>query len=444
METIKEAWSGVLDYLRAMPDLSEVGFNTWISPLEPRSIEGDTMVFYVESGFQRQVILGQYEGKIKKAIWEVLGLQLDLKIIAGDDASAQPQTAEQDTSGNLFSNDSSNYEYSFENFIVGPSNKYAHAASQAVAKHPASRYNPLFIYGGSGLGKTHLLYAIGNEIKKNTPGANILYTTCEFMTNELIEAIKNKTPEDFRNKYRQVDVLMVDDIQFISGKESTMDEFFYTFNALHQANKQVVLTSDRPPKEIATLSDRLRSRFEMGLLADIQPPDLETRIAIIKRKAQIFGVDIDNDVAAYIAGQLKSNVRQLEGVIKKLWAQCELTGERANINTAKMAIRDLQSENPPTEVIVDRVISEVSRTMNVTPEDILSQKRTAAVSRARQVSSYVVRTITGLSTENVGKFFGARDHSTIVYAIKKVEEMMQRDPSFRGMVNDIIKNVSDM
>jgi len=223
-----------------------------------------------------------------------------------------------------------------------------------------------------------------------------------------------------------------------------MDEFFYTFNALHQANKQVVLTSDRPPKEIATLSDRLRSRFEMGLLADIQPPDLETRIAIIKRKAQIFGVDIDNDVAAYIAGQLKSNVRQLEGVIKKLWAQCELTGERANINTAKMAIRDLQSENPPTEVIVDRVISEVSRTMNVTPEDILSQKRTAAVSRARQVSSYVVRTITGLSTENVGKFFGARDHSTIVYAIKKVEEMMQRDPSFRGMVNDIIKNVSDM
>ena len=288
METIKEAWSGVLDYLRAMPDLSEVGFNTWISPLEPRSIEGDTMVFYVESGFQRQVILGQYEGKIKKAIWEVLGLQLDLKIIAGDDASAQPQTAEQNTSGNLFSNDSSNYEYSFENFIVGPSNKYAHAASQAVAKHPASRYNPLFIYGGSGLGKTHLLYAIGNEIKKNTPGANILYTTCEFMTNELIEAIKNKTPEDFRNKYRQVDVLMVDDIQFISGKESTMDEFFYTFNALHQANKQVVLTSDRPPKEIATLSDRLRSRFEMGLLADIQPPDLETRIAIIKRKAWIL------------------------------------------------------------------------------------------------------------------------------------------------------------
>ena len=344
METIKEAWSGVLDYLRAMPDLSEVGFNTWISPLEPRSIEGDTMVFYVESGFQRQVILGQYEGKIKKAIWEVLGLQLDLKIIAGDDASAQPQTAEQNTSGNLFSNDSSNYEYSFENFIVGPSNKYAHAASQAVAKHPASRYNPLFIYGGSGLGKTHLLYAIGNEIKKNTPGANILYTTCEFMTNELIEAIKNKTPEDFRNKYRQVDVLMVDDIQFISGKESTMDEFFYTFNALHQANKQVVLTSDRPPKEIATLSDRLRSRFEMGLLADIQPPDLETRIAIIKRKAQIFGVDIDNYVAAYIAGQLKSNVRQLEGVIKKLWAQCELTGERANINTVEDLISKTEDE----------------------------------------------------------------------------------------------------
>lgn len=448
METLHEAWSGVLNYLHTMPDLSEVGFNTWISLLEPRGIENNRMVLYVDSGFQRQIILEQYGEKIKKAIWESLGLSLELDIITGDDvpASAEIQAAPADeaASGNLFGKNAANYEYSFENFIVGSSNKYAHAASQAVAKNPAGRYNPLFIYGGSGLGKTHLLYAICNEIKKNTPDVKILYTTCEYMTNELIESLRNKSPEEFRTKYRQVDVLMVDDIQFLAGKEATQEEFFHTFEALHQANKQIVLTSDRPPKEIATLSDRLRSRFEMGLLADIQPPDLETRIAIVKRKAQIFDIAIDDEVASYIAGQLKSNVRQLEGVIKKLRAQCELNGERASINTAKMAIRDLQNDNPPIELVVDRVIGEVSRTMNVTPEDIRSQKRTASVSRARQVSAYVVRSITGLSTESTGKYFGARDHSTIVYAVKKVEELMERDPSFRGVVNDIIKNVSEL
>lgn len=236
---------------------------------------------------------------------------------------------------------------------------------------------------------------------------------------------------------------MVDDIQFIAGKEATQEEFFHTFEALHQANKQIVLTSDRPPKEIATLEDRLRSRFEMGLLADIQPPDLETRIAIVKRKAQIFDVAIDDDVAAYIAGQLKSNVRQLEGAIKRLRAQCILNGERATINTAKMAIRDIQNDNPPIPVTVDRIISEVARTMNVTPEDIRSSKRSANVSQARQVSAYVVRSITGLSMKAIGEHFGTRDHSTIVYAIKKVEDMMAKDPSFKGRVNDIIKNVSE-
>lgn len=446
METLKEAWSGVLDYLHTLPDISEVAFNVWLSCIEPVSIEDDKVIVYVHTNFQRKIIAEHYTEKLKSAIENVLGLPLDLEIRSGEDdapSSSAPAPQEDPDEGNLFGSNTANYEYSFENFIVGSSNKYAHAASQAVAKNPAGHYNPLFIYGGSGLGKTHLLYAICNEIKKNSPDVKILYTKGEYMTNELIESLRNKSSAEFRAKYRQVDVLMVDDIQFIAGKEATQEEFFHTFEALHQANKQIVLTSDRPPKEIATLEDRLRSRFEMGLLADIQPPDLETRIAIVKRKAQIFDVAIDDDVAAYIAGQLKSNVRQLEGAIKRLRAQCILNGERATINTAKMAIRDIQNDNPPIPVTVDRIISEVARTMNVTPEDIRSSKRSANVSQARQVSAYVVRSITGLSMKAIGEHFGTRDHSTIVYAIKKVEDMMAKDPSFKGRVNDIIKNVSE-
>ncbi len=446
METLKEAWSGVLDYLHTLPDISEVAFNVWLSCIEPVSIEDDKVIVYVHTNFQRKIIAEHYTEKLKSAIENVLGLPLDLEIRSGEEdapSSSAPAPQEDPDEGNLFGSNTANYEYSFENFIVGSSNKYAHAASQAVAKNPAGHYNPLFIYGGSGLGKTHLLYAICNEIKKNSPDVKILYTKGEYMTNELIESLRNKSSAEFRAKYRQVDVLMVDDIQFIAGKEATQEEFFHTFEALHQANKQIVLTSDRPPKEIATLEDRLRSRFEMGLLADIQPPDLETRIAIVKRKAQIFDVAIDDDVAAYIAGQLKSNVRQLEGAIKRLRAQCILNGERATINTAKMAIRDIQNDNPPIPVTVDRIISEVARTMNVTPEDIRSSKRSANVSQARQVSAYVVRSITGLSMKAIGEHFGTRDHSTIVYAIKKVEDMMAKDPSFKGRVNDIIKNVSE-
>lgn len=446
METLKEAWSGVLDYLHTLPDISEVAFNVWLSCIEPVSIEDDKVIVYVHTNFQRKIIAEHYTEKLKSAIENVLGLPLNLEIRSGEEDTPSPSAPapqEDPDEGNLFGSNTANYEYSFENFIVGSSNKYAHAASQAVAKNPAGHYNPLFIYGGSGLGKTHLLYAICNEIKKNSPDGKILYTKGEYMTNELIESLRNKSSAEFRAKYRQVDVLMVDDIQFIAGKEATQEEFFHTFEALHQANKQIVLTSDRPPKEIATLEDRLRSRFEMGLLADIQPPDLETRIAIVKRKAQIFDVAIDDDVASYIAGQLKSNVRQLEGAIKRLRAQCILNGERATINTAKMAIRDIQNDNPPIPVTVDRIISEVARTMNVTPEDIRSSKRSANVSQARQVSAYVVRSITGLSMKAIGEHFGTRDHSTIVYAIKKVEDMMAKDPSFKGRVNDIIKNVSE-
>ncbi|HIZ19454.1 MAG TPA: chromosomal replication initiator protein DnaA [Firmicutes bacterium] len=445
METIKEVWSGILDYLHSQEDISEVAYNVWISCIEPRTIEDGEVVVYVHTNFQKKIISEHYAEKLTQAFEQVMGIPLGLKILSGEEASADPPalTPESSEPGSPFGPKGSDYEYSFENFIVGSSNKFAYAASQAVASKPAGYYNPLFIYGGSGLGKTHLLYAICNEIRKNTPSVKIIYTKGEYIANELIEAIGSGTTPEFRAKYRQVDVLLVDDIQFIAGKISTQEEFFHTFDALHQANKQIVLTSDRPPKEIATLEERLRTRFEMGLLADIQPPDLETRIAIIKRKAKLLDLVISDNVAEYIASQLKNSVRQLEGAVKRMRAQYLLGGEAPSLITAQNAIRDIRNDSQPVPVTVERIITEVARTMNVTPEDIRSTKRSAPISQARQVAEYVVRDITGLPMKSIGEEFGTRDHSTIVYAIQKVENRMTKDPSFKGMVMDIIKNISE-
>ena len=442
METIKEVWSGILDYLHNLDDISEVAYNVWITCIEPRTIEDGEVVVFVHTNFQKKIVSEHYADKLKDAFENVLGIPLGLKIVSGEDLEKTTAAAPPPASGNLFDG-STDQDYSFENFVVGSSNKFAHAASQAVASKPAGYYNPLFIYGGSGLGKTHLLYAICNEIRKNSPAANILFTKGEYMANELIEAIQKGQTMEFRAKYRQVDVLLIDDIQFISGKVSTQEEFFHTFDALHQANKQIVLTSDRPPREIATLEERLRTRFEMGLLADIQPPDLETRIAIIRRKAQRLDIPITDDIAEYIAGQLKSNVRQLEGAVKCMRAQYLLAGEQPTLVTAQNAIRDIRNDSQPVPITVERIINEVARTMTVTPEDIRSTKRSAPISQARQVAAYVVRSITGLPMKAIGEEFGTRDHSTIVYAIQKVESRMAKDSSFKGMVGDIIKNISE-
>ncbi len=444
METIKEAWSGILDFLHNQEDISEVAYNMWIKCIEPCTIEGNTVVVSVRTRFQRGIITGQYAGKFQHAFQQVLGIPFELKVLC-----SEPENDEEESSTalpqaeNLFGQRQSDYEYSFENFVVGSSNKFAHAASQAVALKPAGSYNPLFIHGGSGLGKTHLLFAICNEIKKNAPDTRILYTKGEFITNELIEAIRSSQMSEFRAKYRQVDILLIDDIQFIAGRQSTQEEFFHTFDALHQANKQIVLTSDRPPREIATLEDRLRSRFEMGLLADIQPPDLETRIAIVKRKAQLLELSLNDDVVEYIASQLKTNVRQLEGAVRRLQAQCMLEGEHPTILSAQAAIRDIKNDNQPVPITVERIINEVARTMSVTPEDIRSNKRSATISSARQVAEYIVRDITGMTMEDIGTEFGGRDHTSVVYAIQKVEQKMETNAGFKGLVNDIIKNISD-
>lgn len=448
METIKDAWSGILEYLHNSPDISDVAYNTWITCIEPSTIENNTVILSVNTTFQRSIIESQYAEKIKNAFREVLGISFDLKIISKETETPKQILTEQPSqefpsAENMLGKHSSDYEYSFENFVVGPSNKFAHAASQAVANKPASDYNPLFIYGGSGLGKTHLLFAICNEIRKRDPNTKILFTKGEFMTNELIEAIRSQSTKKFREKYRQVDVLLIDDIQFISGKQSTQEEFFHTFDELHQANKQIVLTSDRPPREIATLEERLRTRFEMGLMADIQPPDLETRIAIIKRKAQLLNLEISDDVSEFLASQLKSNVRQLEGAVRRIQARCQLEGAAPSQLIAQEAIRDIKNDNQPVPITVERIINEVARTMSVSASDIRSNKRSASISSARQVAIYAVRNITSLPMKSIGEEFGARDHSTVVYALQKVEERMETNYSFKGMVNDILKNISE-
>ncbi|MBQ9963548.1 MAG: chromosomal replication initiator protein DnaA [Clostridia bacterium] len=448
MESIKEAWSGVLAYLHDQPDISEVAYNTWISCIEPQMIDAGTFVVSVRTNFQRGIITGQYEEKIRTAIKAVFGIPFSLKIISEEDqnkpaSEVLPTTTAFPSAENMLDKNPTTEDYSFENFVIGPSNKLAHAASQAVANKPAGDFNPLFIYGGSGLGKTHLMFAICNEIRRRDPSMRVLFTKAEFMTTELIEAIRNNSTKEFRAKYRQVDILLIDDIQFISGKQSTQEEFFHTFDELHQSGKQIVLTSDRPPREIATLEERLRTRFEMGLMVDIQPPDLETRIAIVKRKAQLLNMNISDDIVDCLASHLKSNVRQLEGAVRRMHAQCMLEGESPTLITAQAAIRDIKNDNQPVPITVEKIITEVARTLSVTPEDIRSNKRSTSISTARQVAIYVVRNVTSLPMEAIGEEFGGRDHSTVVYALQKVSKRMETETTFAGMIKDIIKNVSE-
>lgn len=438
METINEAWAKVLAYLQETAQFSQTAFDVWLNQIEPAAIENGEMVCLVQTEFQKNTIEQHYSPKIIAAFEQVLGIPLGLKIYSREGLPKNEESAK-------VSENSSDFEsnFKFENFIIGPSNRFAYVAAQAVAGHPADQYNPLFIYGGTGLGKTHLMYAICNEIRRKNPHFNILYIKGQTMINEIIEKIRNGDGEELRQKYHAVDVLLVDDIQFLTGKESTQEEFFHMFDYLHSNNKQIVLTSDRPPKDIAYLDERLRSRFEMGLKADIQPPDIETRIAIVQKKAESLGFEISNEVAEYIAGQIKTNVRQLEGVVKNLKAQYMLGGEKITLHLAQNAVRDIRTDNQPVSIKTDKIIEEVARSMQVTVEDIRSPKRSAPISLARQMAQYIIRTLTGLSMESIGEEFGARDHSTVVYAIKKIEEKMKKEPAFNILVTDIIKNLSE-
>ena len=436
MESFTEVWNLVCAYCKSR--MTEIAYTTWIRRIEPVSLDfgKGLAVLKVPNELHRQTVIHYYMDLLQEAFRQVFSQEIQIQIRIPEETGPAAPKKEPEPANN-------NYEFTFDNYIVGPSNKFAHAASMAVASKPASLYNPLFIYGNSGLGKTHLLYAIRNQINHTYPRMSVVYTKGDEFTNDLIDAIRHGTTGEFHQRYRHADVLLVDDIQFIAGKDSTQEEFFHTFNTLYEAKKQIVLTSDRPPKDIATLEERLLTRFEWGLTADIQPPDLETRIAIIKRKAELLKIELPENVVEYIADHLKNNIRQLEGAVKKMKAFHLLNGDALNIQTAQAAISDIINNDKPTPYTVDKIVDEVARTFGTTVEDIRSARRAANISTARQVSMYVVREITQLPTAANGRQFGGRDHSTVVYAIQQVEKNMRRDMKMKATVNDIIKNIRD-
>ena len=450
MDTFNEVWDVICDYLKSKNEdgkkaISDVAYNAWIKTIEPvgLDLEKSYIVLSVPNKLNKTVIENSYIEILKIASEEVFGKKFDFLIeVAGDDTTKETlqkisRTPEEDT------DNSYGDEYTFENFVVGKSNDLAYKACVAVAKDPAGLevQNPLFIYGNSGLGKTHLLYAIKNVINKNYPSKKIIYVKGEDFTNELIDSLSKKTADKFRDKYRTVDVLLVDDIQFIAGKEATQEEFFHTFNTLYEAKKQIVFTSDVPPREMKTLEDRLKSRFEWGLLADIQPPDIETRITIINKKAEQLNIEIPYNISDLIASKIKTNIRKLEGAVKKLHAKNLLNNEKISVKMAHEVIAELQSEDVAVEITLDTIVEEVARTFNVTPEEIKSSNRRANLSKARQIAIYLVKDITNMSMEQIGNAFNGRHHSTIVYTCQQVEKSMENDPKIREMIQDIRKNL---
>ncbi len=433
MESFEQVFEAVSDYCATQ--MSATSHSLFIKQLKPVSMGGDTAVLSISSDFLRNTVQEKYSGMLEEGFSELLGFPVKVKIISRESMSAGADSPLKKPY--MMGGDRA---FTFDTFVVGSGNRFAHAAAQAVAANPAGAYNPLFIYGGSGLGKTHLMMAIKNDLAVTRPEFKVEYVESERFTNELIEAIRNGTTNDFHNKYRSVDVLLVDDVQFIGGKESTQEEFFHTFNTLHKDGKQIVLTSDRSPKEIRSLTERLRTRFESGLMADILPPEYETRVSILKRKAEMLGYPLPDDVAQYIADNLKDNIRQLEGIVKKLYAYRLMDNVPPTVANAQAAIKDIMQEQRPLPVTVDKVIEEVSRTFGVPVEDIRSKKRDEEIANARQVAMYCMREITSMTLEDIGEEFGGRNHSTVSHSLKKVSQQMQRDQSLREMVEDIVKN----
>ncbi len=457
MESFIDVFNMVKDYCLNINKITDVAFNVWIKPIQPIKFENEKATLFVKSEFQKNIILDKYFSLLKEAFNKVLGFDVDIEIFTEYDSdinkidnyknidnNSENETKENSQKEELSkSYQNAKYEYTFDTFIVGSSNNFAYAACKAISNNQSGTYNPLFIYGQSGLGKTHLLSAIKNKLSKDKKNENIIYVTGESFTNELINSFANETTNLFHKKYRQADILLVDDVQFIAGKERTQEEFFYTFNELYQLGKQIVLTSDRPPKDIKTLEDRLRTRFEWGLITDISIPDFETRMAIIKRKAELLNIEIPNEVSEFIANKLKTNIRQLEGAVKKIKAYKLLAGSPPSINVAKTVIKDILNDNKPIPITIEMIINEVSRTYGVNPEDIKSNKRSSQISTSRQIAVYIVREITQMPLASIGEEFGGRDHSTIVYAIQQVEKNMKKDNNYKETIEDIIKNIRD-
>lgn len=447
LENIDELWIAALDKIEQR--VSKPSFDTWLKNTKAVELNKSTLIVSAPNEFARDWLENQYTVVISEVLEEVTGSKLETKFIIPDSTSDADETAtsikaekannNQDTPKSML-----NDKYTFDTFVIGAGNRFAHAASLAVAEAPAKAYNPLFIYGGVGLGKTHLMHAIGHYVRQHNPDAKVAYITSEKFTNEFINAIMENKSNSFRNKYRNIDVLLIDDIQFIAGKESTQEEFFHTFNALHEESKQIIISSDRPPKEIPTLEDRLRSRFEWGLITDITPPDLETRIAILNKKAKAEGLEIPNEVMLYIANQINTNIRELEGALIRVVAYSSLVNQDIDASLAAEALKDIIPSNKPKVITIEGIQEVVSKKYSIRMEDFAAKKRTKSIAFPRQIAMYLSRELTDLSLPKIGEVFGGRDHTTVIHAHEKIAKMMEEEVEFNREIDELIETIKTM
>lgn len=438
IESLSDIWEAVCSECRNT--MTEISFNVWIKDLHPVEMKAGELVLGISSEYKKGIVESNYIELLKDCVRSIMGIDMKITIVLQDEAGKIKSDAKNDAL------EDTNSAYTFDNFIVGGCNRFAHSASMNVAEKPAQAYNPLVIWGNSGVGKTHLLLAIKNRIHEKYPELKIEYLRGEDFTNQLIKALGEGkiglgTIEDFREKYRNADVLLMDDIHFIAGKESTQEEFFNTFNALISKNKQIVVTMDRAPKDVRTLDERIRSRLEQGLFADIIPPDFETRVGIIKTKAKMLNVELDENTTYYIAENIKMNTRQLEGVVKKIKMYVEVEGsQKISQFAVQKFVKDVVNDTKPEPIKIEQIVSEVARTYNVEVADILSKRKTAEIVLPRQVAIYIAKETTELSYKAIGEAFG-KDHTTVLYATRKIENHMKENPHEEGIIQDIIKNL---
>ncbi len=433
--------------------LSKPSYETWIKPIQPLAIQDNIFFISVPNDFSKNFIENRYSSLINSVLNNLTDSNYCVKLVIETESNHREQSMEDEDrnvkksipSRQFQSNKNwLNAKYTFDSYVVGSGNRFAHAASLAVAESPAQAYNPLFVYGGVGLGKTHLLHAIGHVALENKPNTMVVYITSEKFTNEFINAIRDNRTVEFRNKYRNVDILLIDDIQFLAGKEQTQEEFFHTFNSLHENNKQIAISSDRPPKDIPTLEDRLRSRFEWGLITDIQPPDLETRIAIIRKKASLESLDLPNEVVSYIANEISTNIREIEGALIRVVAYSSLTGNKISLDLAKEALKDILSQKKQKTMSIDHIQTITADYFKIKTEDLKCKRRTKHITYPRQISMYLCRELTDFSLPKIGEDFGGRDHTTVMHAHQKITAEIIKDDELKKIINDLIQKVKKL
>lgn len=443
MDTFNDIWKEVLAICKNQ--VSDVMYNMWLSPLEFVKFENDTVIFLIGAEFKKSIILDKFGQMIRDGFEQILGFPVEIDILVDKtlgDLKNGGVTEQEKKEEHIPEKANPFAAFTFDNFIVGKSNSFAYNMALGVAEEPGTKYNPLLTYGKSGLGKTHLMFAIYNRMKRDNPDAIIIYTTGESFFNELIECITKKNTIVFHNKYRNADALLIDDIQYIQRGDAVQEEFFHTFNILQQAGKQIVMTADVPPKEMPGLHERLRTRFESGVLADILPPDIDMRKAIIKRKCSQLGVTLSEAVTDFIAQKIKSNVRQLEGTVKKIEAMTKVYGSSPTLEQVQDIIKDITNENEPVSVTIDKIIDSVSNAFGVTSSDIRSDKRQAEITQTRQAAMYIIKEITDLTLKDIGGYFG-KNHATVVHSVKQCKEKMEENASYKSTVNNIVRDFQD-